>query len=273
MSDARASGFERIDPRASRLDARRGFVDPRWNDMLARWMCQFEAVSPHDRAGVQGLARVVAQLPFVAEVGEPTVLWPDGIDLPLKLRTPAACVMQGSEYVAVAEDGTILPGRWPSPPWVDTGGEHVGFLPVIGPNDGAFDSSRAGERLTEPRHVDALSVAIEMRAALAKEDFDVLGPPLIDAARAREASVEIPGVVILLEGRRVVWFGRAPNARAPGERPSEKKWADLKRALVLLRGLRQTPRASDARDWSFLDLRWDHPDVTWRDAPEPTSEK
>jgi hypothetical protein len=181
--------------------------------------------------------------------------------------------MQGNEYVAVAEDGTLLPGRWPSPPWLDTGGGRVGFLPVIGPNDGAFESSPAGSRLTEPRHVDALRVAVEMRASLSKDDFNVLGPPLIDATRSREASVEIPGVVILLEGRRVVWFGRAPGTAAPGERPSLNKWTDLKRAIELLRGLSRTPRAADARDWSFLDLRWDHPDVTWRDAPEPTSAK
>src|SRR5262245_47027188 len=106
-SDVRASGFERIDPRSSRLDVRAGFVDPRGNDVLARWMCQLEPVSPHDRDGVERIARAVSQLPFVAEVGEPSVMWPDGIDLPLKLRTPAACVMQGSEYAAVADDGTI----------------------------------------------------------------------------------------------------------------------------------------------------------------------
>src|SRR5205085_8488086 len=102
----------------------------------------------------------IARLPFVAQVGTPRVLWPDGLDLPLRLRRPVACILQGGEYTAVAEDGTILPGRWPTPPWIqlDAGSAaHLGFLPVIGPNDGALELAEPGARLVEPRHRDPLA--------------------------------------------------------------------------------------------------------------------
>ena len=45
------------------------------------------------------------------------------------------------------------------------------------------------------------------------------------------------GVVLYGEDRRVVWFGRPPNAEAAGERPSAAKWAALKKAIAHLRGV------------------------------------
>jgi hypothetical protein len=260
-----ASGVERIDPRSSRLDVQASFADERWNDLLRIQLAQLPPVSPHDRAGVERIASVVASMPFVAAVGEPRVLWPDGVDVPLRLRRPVACVRAGSEFLHVAEDGVILPGRWPSPTWVELAPGRQGFLPVIGPNDGSFDMARAGERLTQPRHVDALSVALAMRAALDADDSKLLGPALIDATNARAATVDVPGVVIQLERRRTVWFGRAPNSGAIGERPVERKLLDLHKAASLLRGLDATPPPSDAHDWSLLDVRWDTSDITWRE--------
>jgi hypothetical protein len=176
--------------------------------------------------------------------------------------------MQGAEFLHVAEDGTILPGRWPTPTWCELLPGREGFLPVIGPNDGAFDLARPGERLKEPRHVDALGVALSMRASLSAEDFKLLGPPLIDATNARAATVEIPGVVLQLERRRTVWFGRTPGCGAVGERPVEHKWADLRKAAQLLGGLDATPARVGARDWSLLDVRWDTSDIAWRDEAE-----
>jgi hypothetical protein len=269
-----AAGIERIEPRSSRLDVSGRFVDPRWQDLLRARMAALPPISPHDRDGVERIAALVASLPFVAEVGEPCVLWPDGVDVPLKLRRAVACVRAGADFLTVAEDGTILPGRWPTPTWVEIlPGDGItpakeGFLPVIGPNDGAFDRARPGDRLREARHVDALAVALSMRAALDKIDFELLGPPLIDATDARAASVEIPGVVLRLENRRTVWFGRAPGSGAVGERPVADKWRDLHKAALRLRGLDATPPSPDARDWSLLDVRWDTSDITWRDAAE-----
>jgi hypothetical protein len=261
-----ASGFEIVDPRSSRLTAESGFCDPRWDDALRRSLSLLPRSSIHDAAAIERIRASVAALPFVLGVGEAQVLWPDSIDVPLRLRTPAACVMQGNEYLPVSADGVFLPGRWPTPPWIETAPGVVGFLPLIGPNDGAFDRVRPGDRLADPRHLDALAVALAMRAELSEADFQVIGPPLIDATAARLDPVESPGVLLQLEARRTIRFGRAPNAVAVGERPAEKKWEDVRRAIALLRGLRTTPPAADARDWAFLDVRWDTPDITWRDA-------
>ena len=67
----------------------------------------------------------------------------------------------------------------------------------------------------------------------------------------------------LFEGRRVVHFGRAPGAGAPGELPTEKKWEHVRRALSFLRP------ENGARDWSLVDARWDVADVAWRLPPDP----
>lgn len=253
-----ASGFALVDVRRSRLDAPPGFRDPRWQDYLALHLARLRPVDARDREQVRAVAAEIARLPFVAEVREPRVLWPDGIDVPLKLREPAACVLAGTDYLAVSDDGVVLPGRWPTPTLV--GGR---FLPVIGPNDGRFDAVEPGMRLRAPADVDALAVAVSMRAALEPADFDLSGPPLIDATRARQTNVEEPGVRIHFEGRRTVHFGRAPDAGAPGELPAEKKWEHVRRALALL-----APE-NGARDWSLLDARWDVADVAWRVPVDP----
>jgi hypothetical protein len=281
--EVEAAGFAVVDPRSSKLDVQTGFVDPRWNDWMAERLARLPRVSAFDAAGLQRIVDEIGRLPFVAQVGTPRVLWPDGLDLPLCLRRPVACILQGGEYTPVAEDGTLLPGRWPTPPWIQIGpgharpvgsegsAGHLGFLPVIGPNDGALETAAPGDRLVELRHRDALAVAIEMQAAFGREEFELFGPPLIDASRARQASLEVPGVVIFGEGRRVVWFGRPPGADAPGERPSEAKWAALKKALLHLRGANDVAPPPGARDWSFLDVRFENGDIHWRDAKSPPS--
>ncbi|MBL8860349.1 MAG: hypothetical protein JNL28_17700 [Planctomycetes bacterium] len=260
-----AAGYERIDPRASRLETEGAFCDPRWDDVMRRTLAALPPVSIHDTAAIERVRRTVAALPFVAGVGEASVIWPDSVEVPLVMRTPAACVMQGGEFLPVAEDGILLPGRWPTPPWIETAPGVLGYLPVIGPNDGAFDAARPGERLTQPHHLDALAVAISMRAALSKSEFEIMGPPLIDATAARLDPVAAHGVEIQLEGRRTIVFGRPPNAQAIGERPIEAKWGDVRRALEFLRAQRAETPGENVRDWSFLDVRWDTSDITWRE--------
>ncbi|MCY2960977.1 MAG: hypothetical protein NTY35_12505 [Planctomycetota bacterium] len=253
-----AAGFATVDVRRSRLDAPAGFRDPRWQEYLAVRLASLPPVDARDHAQVRSVAVAVAGLPFVQEVLEPRVLWPDGIEVPLRLRKPGACVLSGTDFLAISEDGVVLPGRWPTPPLVDGR-----FLPVIGPNDGRFDSAQPGERLRAPGDVDGLAVALSLRAALEPEDFALAGPPLVDATRARQTAVDEPGVRILFEGRRVVYFGRAPEAGAPGELPTEKKWEHVRRALAFLRP------ENGARDWSLADVRWDVADVAWRLPPDP----
>ncbi len=252
-----AAGFAEVDVRCSRLDAGPGFVDPRWDDFLAIKLAELPPVDAGDRAQVQAVAAAIARLPFVAEVREPRVIWPDGLEVPLRLRRPGACVRVGHDYLAVSEEGIVLPGRWPTPPLVDGR-----FLPVIGPNDGRFDQVLPGERLAAPSDVDALALALSARAALSPEEFAITGPLLVDATRARAASVTEPGARILLEGRRSVHFGRVPGAGQPGELPTGNKWEHVRRALALLRP------ENGPRDWAVLDVRWDVADIAWRDAPD-----
>jgi len=243
--DVFASGFTTLDTRRTHLEPGAGFVDARWEHWIAERVASLPEPSALDDDGVRRVASEIAAMPVVAEVGAPRVEWPDGLEIPVRLRQPAACVRANGEYLAVSSDGIVLPGSWPAPPWIGHG-----FLPVLGPNDHAFDRAQPGARLCEARHLDALSVAVSMRGALSDEDFEAMGPPLIDATRARQASVTEPGVVIELEHRREVLFGRAPWTDEPGELPCALKWEALSRALHALRG-------ADARDWSVLDVRWD----------------
>ncbi len=253
-----AAGFAVVDVRRSRLDSPAGFRDPRWQDYLALRLASLPPVDARDHAQVRAVAIEIARLPFVQAVLEPRVVWPDGIEVPLLLRKPGASVLSGGDYLTVSDDGIVLPGRWPTPPLVEGR-----FLAVIGPNDGRFDTVQPGEKLRSPVDVDGLAVALSLNAALEASDFALTGPPMVDATRARQTSVEEPGVRILFEGRRVVHFGRAPGAGAPGELPTEKKWEHVRRALSFLRP------ENGARDWSLVDARWDVADVAWRQPPDP----
>lgn len=242
-----------VDTRRSaiQVDAESDWVDERWADELASQLAALPPFPVDDREGVLAVASEIAALPFVAEVFEPRVVWPDGVELGVRLRRPAACVLIGESFLAVAEDGVILPGSYPAPPWIGHG-----YLPVIGPNDRSLDEHLPGDALTEERHLDALSVAVSMRAALDWETFETMGPPLIDATRARRASVDEPGVLLDLEGARRVRFGRAPWSGEPGELPASMKWKSLARAVHELR--------YGERDWDRLDVRWDRPEIRWR---------
>ena len=257
-ADVERSGFARIDPRRTRIDGLASFVDARWRTTLAGRLTALPAVSALDPRSVRRISDALAGLPFVAEIGEPCVVWPDGYEIPIRLRSPVACVRVRDEYFSISGEGVILPGAWSRPPWVAGG-----WLPVLGPNDRSFDRARPGTRLTEPRHLDALATAVSMRAALDPEDMEAMGPPLIDASHARQATVEDPGIALELEGRRLVLFGRRPDSGEPGELPTDLKWVALARALKLLR-----PETGAVKDWSVLDVRWDVPEIGWRAAED-----
>jgi len=261
--ESHESGFTRIDPRFARIDGLSGFVDDRWRVALAARLAALPEISADGVEGSEGTESVrqaLLELPFVAEVGAGSVIWPDGYQVAVRLRKPVACVQVGDGYLAVAADGIVLPGEWKRPPWIAGT-----WLPVLGPVEdpprGADAATRPGRRIVEPRHRLALSVASSMCAALSAEDFAVMGAPVIDATHAKTASVEDPGVVLQLEEGRRVYFGRTPDCGEPGELPAAMKWEALARALKALR-----PTTADARDWSLLDVRWDVPDILWRDT-------
>jgi hypothetical protein len=259
-----ASGYARVDTRrasllpAGALLASGGFVDERWEPLLRAAIARVPPFDAGDERGLERLAQSVGELPFVADVGEPRARWPDGIDLAVRLRDVVACARVGDLFYAVSSDGVLLPGGWPAPPWL-----HGGYLPVIGPNDRSLDGACAGSRLSEPRHRDALAVAISMRASLSPADFETLGPPLIDATRSRQATVDEPGILVRWNRERAVLFGRSPDCGEPGELPAAAKWRAVSDAARVLR------ESGGARDWSLLDARWDTPEIRWREpAPD-----
>lgn len=254
-----AADFTTIDTRRSHLDGGLSeFVDPRWSYELQEVLARLPAIAVDDREGLERLRQAVESLPFVAQVGAAQAIWPDGCELAVRLRRPVACLRSGEGFLLVSEEGYVLPGSWPEPPRVCER-----LLPVIGPHDPSLENLSSGARLSQAQHIDALSVAIFLRQSLSPLDLDTLGAMLIDASQARRASVENPGVVLLLENQRRILFGRAPWNGQPGELPSELKCRSISRAAGLLRGDAEQP----AQDWTVVDVRWDTPSIQTRAAP------
>ncbi len=250
------AGFARIDPRRVSLEMPAGTagLPSSWREVVAARLARLGS-RPADDAGLLEEVRAeLADLAFVREVGEARVLWPDGLEVAVRLREPVACLCAGEDYLPVSADGVVLPGRYPAPP--DLG---RGLLPVLGPVDGTLRQARPGDALLQERHLDALSVAVSMREHLSLASLELLGPVVVDAERARRAAVDEPGTVLLLEEHRVVLFGRTPRQDAPGELPEAVKWAHLVRALERLEARAVDAGEAGAADWDLLDLRWDEP--------------
>jgi hypothetical protein len=250
-------GFGWIDPATLDVAGLPGWVDPRWRLELEELLFALAPVRSDDEAGLAAIAGAIAELSFVARVGRPEVVWPHGLRLAIELREPVACVPTGRRYRMVASDGTLLSGLWPTPPCL--GGS---CLPVIGPREdegGLFDLARAGDWLAEPEHTDALDVALSLLRTLEPRERTWLGPVVIDASRARRASVAEPGVRLELVGERVALFGRTPSSGEPGELEAETKWRSLVRALALA----DSPHP--AAEWTLVDLRWDRPELALRE--------
>jgi len=251
---ARATGYTTVDPSriAIEVPGSRAGIPAEWAESLAVRLARLGELSTLDDDLLAKITAEVQGLPYVIEVGGARVVWPDGVTVKVRLREPVACIRTGEDFLTVAADGMVLPGYWTGPP--DFG---LGLLPVIGPNDGALDYLCPGDRLSEERHLDALSVATSMREHLGPGDLDALGPLLIDAEGAPWASVTEAGTRLFLEDRRCVLFGRPPRADAPGELPEEKKWEHLMRAVGYL-------SAAEPTDWDLVDVRWDVPSLRRR---------
>lgn len=222
------------------------WVDPRWERILADRLALVGDFQADDPAGPAAVATALAELSFVEAFGPPRVIWPDGIQVPLRLRRPVACVAWRGSFFPVAIDwegpsgprGVLLPGGGSTPPAF--GG---GYLPVLGGLEGGLE----GVWLEDPALVAALSVADSMWFHLSPEGLEALGRVVIDASRDHLATIDEPGTRIELEGGRLVYWGRSPSRDAAGERPVEAKWAGLEELLAL----------RDEQDWSVADLRWD----------------
>ncbi len=263
--EVEAGGFAVIATDRARLDTGPGWFDPRWHEELRCALAELEDVRADDHHELERVRERVARLPFVAEVRDLRVLWPDGLRLEVSLREPVACVHQGRSFLVLAPDGTLLPGLWPTPPARDSG-----FLPVIElppPEEQATgEPILPGVVLDQPAAADGLSVACSLWREFGPTDLARLGRCVIDARASRATSVEEPGTRLRLEGRRTVWFGRSPNLAAPGELPVATKWAHVARALALLAPDPARSEYAEGLDWDLLDARWDQADLHPRDA-------
>jgi hypothetical protein len=262
--DVDAANFAQVEPASSRVDFGPGWVDPRWEARIVARLAELPplaADSDDTRAAVEG---ALLELPFVAEVGTYRVLWPDGLRVEVRLRSPVACVRAGDVFLTLSEDAVVLPGAWSSPPARDHG-----FLPLLAIDDATRAELGEGVVLATAAVVDGLAVARALELELGADDWTRLGRIVIDARRAREASVELPGTMLWLENGRRVLFGRSPNLDEPGELPYAAKCASLSRAL------RQFDPAVAPEgavvDWELADVRWDHPALLPRGGAEEES--
>jgi len=255
-----AGDFATIRTDRAALRAGPGWVDPRWSEEAAALVAELPPIRADERAQIEALAARLRELSFVESIGEAQVIWPDGVQIALHLREPVACVHVGRHYLGLAADGTLLSGRWTAPPSRDSG-----FLPVITlAPEGERDPRRRlvpGAKLDEPAALDGLSVAVSLWRHLGPADQRRLGRCRIDSRRARLASVEEPGTVIYLEGRRSIWFGRSPNLGEPGELPDATKCEHLAQALALLEPDPARADRPEGLDWDLVDVRWDDADL------------
>ena len=265
---ATESGFTRVETnrflleygevlRTEAGDVATEWLDPRWEELLSTRMAAIADFEADDPAGVAAVMAGLRELSFIEELGEPRVLWPDGLEVPLRIRRPIACIAWQDTYFGVAVDwstgsprGVILEGPWPSLPNVG-----ARYLPVID----RLESVPSSVWLETEFQLDALAIADSMWQNLDDADYEALGRIVIDARRARLTSPEEPGTRIELENHRVVLFGRSPAQDAPGGLPVTMKWESIHKGLDELRA---------GKDWESLDVRWERPVMVLRETPE-----
>jgi hypothetical protein len=262
QDEARRQGLGIVRPDGLAFAELPAWADPRWSEEFAELCRNWPAFQAEDTVAFEDFVGAVVQLSFVERVDSYDVVWPDGIALDLELRRPVACVPSGDRFYTVGADGIVLTGSWPEPPRCGPV-----WLPVIGPladGQGLFEGVRPGDYLAEPEHLDALATAVSMIEHLTENELELLGCVTIDATRGRAASVEEPGVLLDLEDRRRIVFGRPADTTEPGELAVGAKWAAVSSALAYL------ATGDPEQDWDLVDVRWDRPELRRRAAtPEP----
>jgi len=232
---------------------------PQWSESLRRFLAGKGRVRADDQGALDDLCSAVEQLPFVAEVGSARFIPPDGLDIPLRLHQPIACVRWGSKFYPVAmisddEDvrGVLLPGAADVPHRIDSDGEGY-FLPVlVGFDTGEPDVQDVGDELHNGSVLAALDIAHSLSEHLGPGDRARLGRSLIDASSEQGlgglpggARLELEAVGDEAHGR-VIHFGDAPCEAGPGELPVEIKWKHVSAAFE--------------RGFVQVDVRYDQPE-------------
>jgi hypothetical protein len=218
-----------------------------WQRRLERILRRREKIDLSDLSAVQSLKAELAGLSFVEEVGEPEVVWPDGLVVPLRLREPAACIRVGDDFLPVADDGMVLAGYSYAPHEV-----YGAFLPILGPSDRLLRAGlpSPGEFIEDEALLAALKVAGSMQRNLIPREQRLLRRIVIDASHEFAPDGLPGGVRIDLEGKRRILFGRTPGGDFPGELPAQIKWKAISDALQ--QGLKNV-------EWDLLDVRWEDP--------------
>lgn len=257
--EARQRGVAQIDVTRYRLMAESQWLSSAWTDELERILVEVRSLPVDDIEVLDRFSEEVAALPFVAQVGQYSVQWPDGLILPMKLREPVACIRTGGrDFLPVSADGMVLGGYTYAPHEA-----YGGWLPTLGPH-GLVEEVQGpiepGTQIEVPEVLAALSVADSMWAHMGVEDLRRFGRVVIDAS-AQDAPVldraatelkpaRLPGgVKIDLEGGRRVFFGRPPIPVHSGELPVGYKWAHIRHAL-------EESEVGSSR-WALLDARFD----------------
>tara|TARA_R110002126_G_scaffold23750_20_gene83038 strand:- start:13559 stop:14371 length:813 start_codon:yes stop_codon:yes gene_type:complete len=249
---ASASGVAQVDVTRVRLHERDTFVADAWREHLDRVLLQTEIVDVRRPEQVDDLVAQLESLSFVAEVGKVETLWPDGLSFPLRFRRPVACLRVGTDYLPVADDGTVLSGYSYRPLRID------GIdLPVLGPHPDPDSEPLPGDVIVDGPWLDALSVAVSLRDLVGSDERKRLGPFLIDASKD-VAYDDMPGGVELhFEGRRKVLWGRPVHDAPSGELPAGAKWMHVVDGRA---------RSDRGEAWDLLDARWDVADYHLRPA-------
>lgn len=230
-----------------------------WQRRLERILRRREQVDLSDPVAIDSLKAEFARLSFVEEVGEPEVVWPDGLVVPLRLREPAACIRVGDDFLPVSDDGMVLAGYSYSPHEV-----YGAWLPILGPSDRLLRAGlpSPGDFIQDDALLAALQVAGSMQRNLIPKQQRLLGRIVIDASREHAPDGLPGGVHIDLEGKRRILFGRPPGGDFPGELPAKIKWMAIVSAL--------NPD-SEGGPWDLLDVRWDEPVRQVREVPDDDS--
>jgi hypothetical protein len=259
-SDARARGVARVDVKRYALHESTRYVHPAWRSALERVLRRQSEIAVDDSDAIDDLVADLRALSFIAEVGEPEVIWPDGLSVPLRLHEPVACIrVGGRDFLPVSADGSVLSGYTLEPH-----AAYGAWLPALGPH-GLGEAERGeyepGDTLQEAALLDALDIARSLWFHLSPDEVRALGPLVIDASRERAptASALPGGVVLNLEGARRILFGRAPKPSAPGELPVARKWQHVRTGLEILRDDHPQHRL-----WDVLDVRFDELTATTR---------
>lgn len=221
-----------------------------WSELIAARLSELGPLDANDSRSVEDVKGVLDELSIFRSVSAPRVLWPDGIEVDVRLRKAAACVQFEGGFRSISRDGVVLPGFSVAQPL-----DEIALLPLIAIGE-EVRHLMTGDVLPRDQDFDALSVAVSMQDHLSPEHRARMGEVLIEPQAPGETSVSGAEVSLKIQGSRGVLFGRPPIAGHAGELPEEKKWGHLAEYL--------DDYPTSERDWAVLDVRWDVPEVTWK---------